>query len=101
MANSAEERFAQLGLQLPPAPAPVGVYKPCVQVGNILYISGHGPIQSDGGLITGCVGKELDKDQGKQAAQQVGLAILATLKASLGSLDKIKRVVKTLGMVYS
>src|ERR1041384_3134636 len=99
MDNSAEQRFAQLGLTLPPAPKPVGVYKPCITTGNILYVSGHGPIIDDQRLITGVVGKDLDKDQGKQAAQQVGLAILATIKANLGSLDKIKRVIKTLGMV--
>jgi len=99
MANSAEEKFAQLGLQLPPAPSPVGVYKPLLQSGSLIFVSGHGPLLNDGSLITGRVGKDLDKDQGKAAAQQVGLAILSTLKTNLGSLNKIKRVIKTLGMV--
>jgi enamine deaminase RidA (YjgF/YER057c/UK114 family) len=97
--NTAEQNFAALGLTLPPAPAPVGVYKPCLQDGKYLYVSGHGPLRGDNTLITGRVGQELDADAGKLAARQVGLAILATVRAQLGSLDKVKRVVKTLGMV--
>jgi enamine deaminase RidA (YjgF/YER057c/UK114 family) len=68
-------------------------------VGNTVYVSGHGTVQTDGSLIIGRIGEELDIEQGKAAAEQVGLAILATLKANLGSLDKIDRVVKVLGMV--
>ena len=94
-----EERFVQTGLKLPPAPAPVGVYKPCLVVGNFVYVSGHGPLQSDRTLIKGRVGKDVDTEQGKLAARQVGLAILATLKTNLGSLNRIKRVIKVLGMV--
>ena len=94
-----EQRFAQLGLKLPPAPAPVGVYKPCMVVGNFLYVSGHGTVQEDRSLIRGRIGKDLDQEQGKLAARQVGLAILSTIKARLGSLDKVKRVIKVLGMV--
>jgi enamine deaminase RidA (YjgF/YER057c/UK114 family) len=96
---TAEQRFAQLGLTLPPAPTPLGVYKPCLIVGNHLYVSGHGTVQNDKSLIIGRIGKDLDMEQGKLAAQQVGLAILATIKANLGSLDKVKRVIKVLGMV--
>jgi enamine deaminase RidA (YjgF/YER057c/UK114 family) len=96
---SAEKRLAQLGLTLPPAPPPAGVYKPCLVDGKFIYVSGHGPVNSDKSLITGKVGKELDEDQGKAAAKQVGLTILSTLRAHLGSLDKVKRVIKTLGMV--
>lgn len=96
---SADQNFAKLGLTLPPAPTPLGVYKPFLIVGNIAYVSGHGTVQEDGSLIIGRVGEELDVEAGKQAAQQVGLAILATLKANLGSLDRIDRVVKVLGMV--
>lgn len=96
---TAEHRFARLGLTLPPAPTPLGVYKPCLIVGNHLYVSGHGTVQNDRSLIIGRVGKDLDMEQGKRAAQQVGLAILATIKANLGSLDKVKRVIKVLGMV--
>lgn len=94
-----EQNFAALGLGLPPAPAPVGVYKPCLQDGKYLYVSGHGPIRDDTTLITGRIGEEIDAEQGKLAARQVGLAILATLRNHLGSLDKVKRVIKTLGMV--
>src|SRR6516225_8580993 len=96
---SAEKRLAQLGLTLPPAPPPAGIYKPCLVDGKFIYVSGHGPVNSDKSLITGKVGKELDEDQGKAAAKQVGLTILSTLRAHLGSLDKVKRVIKTLGMV--
>ena len=95
------ERLAALGLALPPAPKPAGVYKPCLIDGHHVYVSGHGPLQNDGTLITGRVGRDLDADAGKAAAQQVGLAILATLVANLGSLDRIKRVIKVLGMVNS
>lgn len=97
--QTAEERFAQSGFTLPPAPKPVGVYKPSLIVGNQLYVSGHGPFKSDGSLIIGRIGKELDQEAGKEAARQVGLAILATIKNQLGSLDKIGRVIKVLGMV--
>jgi enamine deaminase RidA (YjgF/YER057c/UK114 family) len=94
-----DQSFAQLNLILPPAPKPLGVYKPFLIVGNLVYVSGHGTVQEDGSLIIGKVGSYLDADQAKAAAQQVGLAILATLKKNLGSFDKIKRVIKVLGMV--
>ena len=94
-----DENFDALHLQLPPAPAPKGVYKPCLVVGDFIYVSGHGPYLPDDSLMTGRIGEEVDMEFGKQAAQQTGLAILSTLKASLGSLNKIKRVVKVLGMV--
>jgi enamine deaminase RidA (YjgF/YER057c/UK114 family) len=97
--STPEQNFAALGLTLPPAPAPMGVYKPFLIDGSHVYVSGHGPLLNDSSLIIGRVGQDMDADQGKAAAQQVGLAILATLKANLGSLDKIKRVIKTLGMV--
>ncbi|MFK8162516.1 MAG: RidA family protein [Lewinella sp.] len=96
---SADQNLANLGLKLPPAPKPLGVYKPFLIVGNIAYVSGHGTVQEDGSLIIGRVGEDLDVEAGKLAAQQVGLAILATLKANLGSLDRVERVVKVLGMV--
>jgi enamine deaminase RidA (YjgF/YER057c/UK114 family) len=96
---SAEQRFQSMHLELPPAPKPAGVYKPVVQVGNLLYVSGHGPLKADGTLITGKVGGDLTEEQGKAAARQVGLTILATLYAHLGSLDRIVRMVKVLGMV--
>jgi enamine deaminase RidA (YjgF/YER057c/UK114 family) len=96
---SAEARFAELKLELPPAPKAVGVYKPVVVVGNIAYCSGHGPLKSDGTMHTGRVGDQVDQQAGYDAARQTALAILATLKKGLGSLDKVKRVLKLLGMV--
>ncbi|MEO6327799.1 MAG: RidA family protein [Ginsengibacter sp.] len=96
---TAEQCFEQTGLILPPAPVPIGVYKPFLIDGNHLYISGHGPLQNDGSLIPGRIGDDMDVEQGKLAAQQVGLTILATIKKHLGSLDKVKRVIKVLGMV--
>ena len=98
---SAETRIAELALDLPPAPKPVAVYKPVVVTGNLAYVSGHGPLRSDKTLITGVVGRDLDLDAGKAAARQVGLAILATLRAHFGSLDRVKRIIKVLGMVNS
>lgn len=94
-----EENFASLGLTLPPSPKPLGVYKPCLVDGKYLYLSGHGTVQEDGTLIIGRVGKDMDMDAGKLAARQVGLAMLATIKANIGSLNKVKRVIKILGMV--
>ena len=94
-----EERFAQLGLELPPAPTPLGVYKPLLIDGNHCYVSGHGTVKPDKSLIIGRIGKDLTPEEGKLAARQVGLAILSTLKTNLGSLNKVKRVIKVLGMV--
>ena len=94
-----DENFEQLNLKLPPAPKPLGVYKPFLIVGNLVYVSGHGTVQNDGSLIIGKIGDTINIDEGKRAARQVGLAILATLKKNLGSLNKIKRVIKVLGMV--
>jgi enamine deaminase RidA (YjgF/YER057c/UK114 family) len=96
---SAESKIAELKLQLPPIPKPGGVYKPVVIVGNLAYCSGHVSLRSDGTIIAGKVGSEVDQDFGKMAAEGAGLAILATLRHNLGSLDRVKRVVKTLGMV--
>lgn len=96
---TADERFEQLGLTLPPAPKPLGVYKPCLVDGKYLYISGHGPVQDDKSLIIGRIGESFNQEQGKLAARQVGLTILSTIKTNLGSLDKVKRVIKVLGMV--
>ncbi len=98
---SAEARLRELQLELPPAPKPMGVYKPLVATGALAYASGHGPLRADGSLITGRVGADLSLEEGKAAARQVGLAILATLRANLGSLDRVKRVIKVLGMVNS
>ncbi len=98
---SPNEKLSQLKLKLPPAPAPLGVYKPFLIVDRLVYVSGHGPIMSDGSLMKGRVGKDMDIEEGKKAARQVGLAILSTLKTNLGNLNRIKRVIKVLGMVNS
>ena len=98
---SAEARIAELQLTLPPPPPKGGVYKPVVIVGTTAYVSGHGPYLPEGDYITGKVGTELSLDEGRQAARQTGLALLATLRDQLGSLDRVKRVVKLLGMVNS
>ena len=94
-----EQNFEALNLTLPPAPTPMGVYKPLLVVGNFVYVSGHGPVLNDGTRIIGRIGEDMDIETGKAAAQQVGLTILATLKANLGSLDRIGKVIKVLGMV--
>lgn len=96
---SPDDAFKALQLTLPPAPAPLGVYKPCLIDGNHLYLSGHGTLQNDGSWIVGIVGLDMDKEAAKIAARQVGLAMLATIRQSLGSFNKIKRVIKVLGMV--
>ena len=94
-----EARLAELKLQLPSAPKPLAVYKPLVICGNLGYVSGHGPLKPDKTMMTGRVGQDLDLEAGKAAARQTGLAILATLRSELGSLDRVKRVIKVLGMV--
>jgi enamine deaminase RidA (YjgF/YER057c/UK114 family) len=96
---NAEERFNKLGLRLPPAPTPLGVYKPYLIDGKYLYLSGHGPVREDKTLIIGRIGSELNVEEGKLAARQVGLTMLSTIHTHIGSLDKIKRVIKVLGMV--
>ncbi len=94
-----EEKLEQLHLTLPPPPKPLGVYKPFLIVDNFVYVSGHGTIQNDGTFIVGKIGRDLTVEEGKLAARQVGLAILATLRENLGSLNRIRRVIKILGMV--
>jgi enamine deaminase RidA (YjgF/YER057c/UK114 family) len=94
-----ESRLQELQLELPPAPKPLGTYKPIVIVGNLAYLSGHCPVRTDGTMITGRVGEDLDQQAGYDAARQTGLAILATLHEHLGSLDRVQRVVKTLGLI--
>ena len=94
-----ETRVKELKLQLPPAPKPVAKYKPAVLAGNMLYVSGHGPGRMDGSMMSGKVGGEVSLEQAKEAARLVGLNILSSIRATLGSLDRVKRLVKTLGMV--
>ena len=100
MPTTPEKRLQELNLTLPPAPVPIAKYKTAILVGNMLYVSGHGPVKSDGkSMIVGRVGTDLSLEQGKEAARSVGLAILSTVKNTLGSLERVKRLVKTLGMV--
>ncbi len=96
---TAEQRLEELNIQLPDAPQPVAIYRPAVQVGNLLFVSGHGPNRADGTQITGKVGVELTAEEGKEAARVTGLCILSTVRNTLGSLDRVVRVVKVLGMV--
>ena len=94
-----EEKVKDLGFELPTLPASKGIYKRCLIDGKNLYVSGHISVNTDGSSITGKLGKELNEEQGKTAARQCGLAILSSLKAELGDLEKVKRVMKVLGMV--
>jgi len=94
-----EEKVRDLNLDLPAPAKPIGVYCPVVLSGNMAYISGHGPLKPDGSLMKGRVGSEVDLKAGYDAARQAGLAVLASLREELGSLDRVKRLVKTLGMV--
>ena len=96
---SAESKIVELGLQLPEAPKPGGNYTPVVQIGDLCYVSGHGPLTVEGTMLTGRVGSEVTQDDGYTAARQVGLTMLATLKQYLGSLDRVQRMIKVLGMV--
>jgi enamine deaminase RidA (YjgF/YER057c/UK114 family) len=93
------QKLSALGCRLPLLPVSKGIYKRCVAVGNVLYVSGHISINNDGTPITGKAGLEVTDDEAKAAACQCGLAILAAVEAHTGSLDKVKRVVKLLGMV--
>jgi len=97
----AEARLAELMLELPPAPKPFATYVTARRHGDLLYVSGHGPLRADGTLHVGRLGDGLGLDEGRAAARQTGLAILSTLRAHLGSLDKVVRLVKVLGMVNS
>ncbi len=97
--NGVEKIIVELGLELPPAPPSGGIYHPVLITGNHLYVSGQGPMQSNSELIKGKVGKDLTLEEGQLAARQVGLTMLSTIKAQIGDLDRIKRLIKTLGMV--
>ena len=96
---SVEERLRELGIELPEPPPPVGNYLGAVTVGNLVFLSGHGPRSASGEYSSGKVGGELTPEQGQEEARQVGLNMLATLRAEIGDLDRVRRVVKVLGMV--
>ena len=97
----AEARLTELKLELPPAPKPVATYLTAVRQGDLLYVSGHGPLRADGSMHLGKLGAGLDLEAGNAAARQVGLAILATVRSQLGTLDRVIRLVKVLGLVNS
>ena len=99
--QSPEDRLRELNITLPPSPQPVAVYVPAVRVGDMLFTSGHGPRRTDGTFIQGKVGRDLSIQEGYDAARLVGLNTLATIRSKLGSLDRVVRLVKVLGMVNS
>jgi enamine deaminase RidA (YjgF/YER057c/UK114 family) len=96
---SAEKKLKELGISLPQASRPVANYVPAVRAGSILFVSGHGPYNDGKTITSGKLGKELTIEQGYQTARNVALNCLASIKATAGDLDKVKRVVKLLGMV--
>ncbi len=96
---SHEERLRAAGIELPDGYDPAGLYVPAVQTGNLLHVGGHGPVRSDGTRITGKVGGDVDLDTAREAARITGLQILRSVRAELGSLDRVDRVVKVFGMV--
>jgi len=98
---SVEKRFQELGLVLPPAPEAKGLYRPVVIVGNWVFTSGHLSMDAQGRVITGRLGADMDVAAGQQAARWAGLQLLASLRQALGSLDRIRRVVKLVGFVQS
>ncbi|NNG10903.1 MAG: RidA family protein [Arenibacter sp.] len=101
MGNLPSERIKELGLVFPPAPKPAGVYRPILVVDMFLYVSGQGPVKNDGSLMVGIAGYDMNTEEAKMAARQVGLTMLSSIQTHFGSLDKIKRLVKVLGMVNS
>ena len=96
---TAEESLVRLSIELPPAPKAAGLYKPLFVQDGMAYFSGHLPLLPDGEMVTGKVGENLSVEEGAEAARQVGLNVLATVRESLGSLDRVERVIKLLGMV--
>jgi len=94
-----ETRLKEMGVELPPAVKPVANYVPAVRTGNLIFLSGHGPLREDGSLITGKVGSDLTTEQGYEAARRIAIGLLGSLKAEIGDLDEVKRVVKLLGLV--
>lgn len=96
-----EQKLAELNLSLPFIAPSKGIYKRCLIVNNLLYVSGHVSVNADGSSIKGKIGKDISEEEGKRAARQCGLAILASVKDHLGNFDSIKRVIKVFGMVNS
>ncbi len=97
----AEQRIKDLGLELPMPPEPAATFESAVRTGSLLFVSGHGPMRPDETFIQGRVGDELDLAQAQEAARLVALGMLSTVRAALGSLDRVVRVVKVYGMVHA
>jgi enamine deaminase RidA (YjgF/YER057c/UK114 family) len=98
-AQSPTENLKKLGIELPPVSAPIANYVKYVQTGNLIYLSGHGPLQSNGNYILGKLGKNVSNEQGYEAARITGIQLLATLQSAIGDLSRVKRIVKILGLV--
>jgi enamine deaminase RidA (YjgF/YER057c/UK114 family) len=98
---SHEARFAALGIRLPSPPSPVATYATSARHGDLIYTSGHGPVRPDGTYVVGKLGATLDVAAGRAAARLTGLGLLATLRAQLGSFDRVQRIVKVVGFVNS
>ena len=96
---SADAKLAELGIVLPPTPKPAGTYVPSVITGNLLFVSGNGPLKPDGTFARGKVGREVSVEEAREHARLVGITILGIVRTALGSLDRVERVVKLLGMV--
>ncbi|MGZ4673934.1 MAG: RidA family protein [Ilumatobacteraceae bacterium] len=96
---TAQERLTELEIELPTPMTPAGLYRGAVRVGDLVFLSGAGPMRPDGSFVTGKVGGPVSLESGREAARLVGLQLLAALQAELGSLDKVTRIVKLLGMV--
>jgi enamine deaminase RidA (YjgF/YER057c/UK114 family) len=94
-----DKKLKELNIELFTPSKPIANYVKAVRTGNLLFLAGHGPTKADGGNILGKVGRELTTEQGYEAAKQTGISILSTLKSELGDLNKVKRIVKVLGMV--
>lgn len=98
-AQDAEKKLKDLKIELLKPAAPIGTYTKAVRVGNLIFLSGHGPLKADGSYMTGKVGKDATLEQAFMAARQTAISMLSTLKAEVGDLNKVKRVVKVFGMV--
>lgn len=98
-AQDAEKKLKDLKIELLKPTPPIGTYVKAVRVGNLIFLSGHGPSKPDGSMMIGKIGKDATLEQGYMAAKQTAISILSTLKAEIGDLNKVKRIVKVLGMV--
>ena len=94
-----EAKLKEMGIELPQAVTPVANYVPAVKTGNLVFLSGHGPFKADGTLITGKVGADLTVEQGYEASRRIAIGLLGSLKAEIGDLGKVRRIVKLLGLV--